>query len=160
MITTTKGLLPLYRGIPQAVVPILPKATRGTWKDADAAVCVFAWGSYLKELCDLKKERDRNKELFGSRYEDMDLVFCQPNGRPLHATYFVKRDFKKLIREAKLPVIRFHDLRHTALSIMAKNGVHPKTLQANFTLSVYGHVLGGMQETAIEGLERSINGEK
>ena len=121
----------------------------------------------LQELRDLKKERDRNKELSGSQYGDMDLVFCQANGRPLHATDFVKRDFKKIIKDAKLPMIRFHDLRHTALSIMAKHNVHPKTLQAiaghasaAFTLSVYGHVLGGMQETAIDGLEQSLFANK
>jgi integrase len=35
------------------------------------------------------------------------------------------RDFKIVIRNAGLPVIRFHDLRHTAASLMLNNEIAP-----------------------------------
>jgi len=49
----------------------------------------------------------------------------------------------KVIAEAELPHIRFHDLRHTHAALMLKQGVHPKivserlghaSLQSHWTL--------------------------
>jgi len=53
----------------------------------------------------------------GGRYEDRDLIFCQPNGRPLHAHNIVRRDFRKVLDRAGLPPIRFHDLRHSTATL-------------------------------------------
>ena len=38
-------------------------------------------------------------------------------------------EFKRLLVKAGLPDIRFHDLRHTAASLMLQQGVHPKVVQ-------------------------------
>jgi len=57
------------------------------------------------------------------------------------------RDFKKLLDKAGLPSIRFHDLRHTAASIMLKY-FSPVTVsrvlghsKSSITLNIYGHLL-------------------
>jgi len=57
--------------------------------------------------------------------------------------------------EAGLPDIRFHDLRHTAATLMLQQGVHPKVVQErlghsdiSMTLNTYSHVLPVMQEEA------------
>jgi integrase len=39
------------------------------------------------------------------------------------------RNFKKLMLEAGLPNIRFHDLLHTAATLMLQQEVHPKVVQ-------------------------------
>ena len=58
--------------------------------------------------------------------------------------------FQRRLREIGLPVIRFHDLRHSAVYALRKGGCDAKDIQAwlghsdiTTTLNVYGHVLGG-----------------
>jgi integrase len=35
----------------------------------------------------------------------------------------IRKDFKRLLKEAGLPAIRFHDLRHTGASLLLNNGI-------------------------------------
>jgi integrase len=94
----------------------------------------------------------------GDRYIDRDLVFAAHQGRPLkHRNVF--REFKRLLRKADLPDIRFHDLRHTNATLMLGQGVHPKVVQerpghsqVGITLNTYSHVLPGLGREAIERL--------
>ena len=58
--------------------------------------------------------------------------------------------FQRRLKEIGLPVIRFHDLRHSAVYTLRKGGCDAKDIQAwlghsdvTTTLNVYGHVLGG-----------------
>ena len=62
---------------------------------------------------------------------------------------------KKILADAGLPNIRFHDLRHTFATHALTSGVDAKTLSgilghanASFTLDTYTHVTGDMQEKA------------
>jgi integrase len=73
------------------------------------------------------------------------------------------RSFKALLKEAGLPEIRFHDLRHTAATLMLQQGVHPKIVQErlghsqiSLTLDIYSHVLPTMQEEAARKLDRLL----
>ena len=59
-----------------------------------------------------------------------------------------------------LPGVRFHDLRHTAATLMLGRGVHPKVVaemlghsQISITLDLYSHVLPTMQREAKEAME-------
>ena len=62
---------------------------------------------------------------------------------------------KKFLKEADIPTVRFHDLRHTFATHAASSGVDPKTLSAilghtdaSFTLDTYTHVTTDMQRNA------------
>ena len=62
---------------------------------------------------------------------------------------------KSLLKEAELPSIRFHDLRHTFATHAISGGVDAKTLSgilghanASFTLDTYTHVTTDMQKNA------------
>ena len=62
---------------------------------------------------------------------------------------------KTLLKNAELPLIRFHDLRHTFATQAMQGGVDAKTLagilghtDASFTLDTYTHVTGDMQRNA------------
>ena len=64
---------------------------------------------------------------------------------------------KVILKNAGLPDIRFHDLRHTFATHALTSGVDAKTLSgilghtnASFTLDTYTHVTTGMQENAAE----------
>jgi len=73
------------------------------------------------------------------------------------------KDFKKQLERAKLREIRFHDLRHTAASLMLNHGIpvlvvskilgHSKT---STTLDVYGHLIPVMQEEAARIMDEVI----
>ncbi len=109
----------------------------------------------VEVLRQVKAAQAEHKRLLGPEYEDSSLVFCQPNGKPVHAHNIVQRDFRRVIKRAKVPRIRFHDLRHCHATHMLRVGVNPKIVQERlghsttaFTLSVYSHVLPGMQSEA------------
>lgn len=93
-----------------------------------------------------------------------DLVFPAPDGRPVHPES-IANTFIALTKVAGLPVIRLHDLRHTYASIALVAGVHPKIVaerlghsDVKVTLSVYSHLLPGVQEAAAEHVASMILG--
>ncbi len=113
----------------------------------------------VSEIRSLRDQQSKNRHLLGETYEDHDLVFCQPNGTPLHAHNIVRRDFRVIAERVGLPHIRFHDLRHSHATHLLKQGVHPKVVQERlghsspaFTMAVYSHVLPGMQQEAAQRL--------
>ncbi|WP_298023118.1 site-specific integrase [uncultured Dysosmobacter sp.] len=67
------------------------------------------------------------------------------------------RQLKAILKQADLPDIRFHDLRHTFATHALASGVDAKTLagilghtKASFTLDTYTHTTGDMQKRAAE----------
>jgi len=83
----------------------------------------------------------------GGEWEDSGLVFTLAAGGPLEPRK-VTREFHALLPAADLPAVRFHDLRHTAATLLLAQGVDPRTImetlghsQIRLTLSTYSHVL-------------------
>lgn len=115
----------------------------------------------IEELRQLRSEQAKRRRLQGSGYAaDLDLVFCLDDGRPLHVGNFTRRDFQKVLERAKLPRVRFHDLRHGHATLLLQQGVHPKVVQERLghstistTLDTYSHVVPGMQRQAVARLE-------
>jgi len=58
-----------------------------------------------------------------------ELVFCDTQGGPVRKSNLVRRSFLPLLKQARLPRVRFHDLRHTAATLLLLQGVHPKVVQ-------------------------------
>lgn len=119
----------------------------------------------VETLLHVREEQVRQQKLLGNKYEDLGLVFAQPNGKPLHAHNVVQRDFRKVLARASLPKIRFHDLRHVHATLLLQQGVHPKVVQERLghsaigvTLDTYSHVLPGIQEQAVAGLQARLFG--
>ena len=103
------------------------------------------------------------RQFAGSKWKENDLIFPTSIGTPMEASNLVKH-FKDCLKLAYLPDIRFHDLRHTAASLMLLKGVHPKVVQERLghsdigiTLNLYSHVLPGMQEDASEKLDEIMS---
>jgi integrase len=97
----------------------------------------------------------------GSEWVDHDVVFATHAGRPLHAS-FVLVKFGALCVRAGAPQIRFHDLRHTAATLLLGRGVHPKivsemlghsTITITITLDTYSHVTPTMQREAAAAMD-------
>jgi integrase len=100
----------------------------------------------------------------GQLWVDNDLVFPNVIGRPRGASNIV-RAFHPLLERAGLPRIRFHDLRHTAATLMLGRGVHAKLVSEmlghasiGITLDTYSHVLPTMHREAAEVMENLLSG--
>jgi len=105
------------------------------------------------------RQDDEHRQL-GPAWDDQDLVFPNTVGRPLHPRNFLRRDFYPLLERAGLPRIRFHDLRHSAATLLLGLGVHPKIVsellghsQVGITLDLYSHVTATMQREAMRAFE-------
>jgi integrase len=92
----------------------------------------------------------------GSLWQEQGLVFPSSIGIPFNSSNLLNRSFKPLLRRVGLPMIRFHDLRHTFATLMFSNGEQPKIVQEilghaqiTLTLDTYSHVLPSMQEGAV-----------
>ena len=99
-------------------------------------------------LLRLKEHQEENKRRFGNAYVDTyaDCICVWENGDLIKPIY-VTHNFKKLLIENHLPVIRFHDLRHTCASLFINNGESAKHVQEwlghssiSVTLDLYSHL--------------------
>lgn len=102
--------------------------------------------------------------LAGERPDDASLVFAHPDGSPIHPDYF-SQCFDRHLAKSSLPRIRLHDLRHTHATILLGAGVHVKVVSerlghANvaFTMTVYQHVIPGMQADAARKFSEAVYG--
>jgi integrase len=92
----------------------------------------------------------------GSAWEDRDLVFPDLHGGYFNPGYLI-RLFTRLLREAGVPHMHFHDLRHSAATILLSMGVNMKVIQEllghsdiSITLGLYSHLLPTMQQAVVE----------
>lgn len=110
-------------------------------------------------LAALRAWRDRQKaerEEWPGAWPAHGLVFTLEDGSALHPDY-LSRGFHSLSKKAKTPEIRLHDLRHTHASLLIADGVPVKVVSERlghstpaFTMTVYQHVLPGMQREAVQ----------
>ncbi len=106
----------------------------------------------------LKAQRTRQREArmkTSMQWQDRGLVFCTRTGNFINKSSFY-RWFNDALRKALLKPMRFHELRHSAATILLSMGVPIKVVQeilghANIqtTLNIYGHMLPGLQEKAM-----------
>ncbi len=97
-------------------------------------------------LLSLKEIEERNRKLFGNEYIENDYIFKWENGKP-YAPDFISRKFHKLLVQHNLPLIRFHDLRHSCASLLHANGFMLKDIQEwlghsdiQTTANIYAHL--------------------
>ncbi len=97
------------------------------------------------------------RERMGAIWVDHDLVFPNVIGGPMQRDHLIRRHFVPLLRRAGLPTLRFHDLRHTAATLLLGGGVHPKIAAemlghttVAITLNRYSHVTETMQREAAQ----------
>jgi integrase len=88
------------------------------------------------------------------------LVFPTRNGTPVQSPSFTANIFKRALRAARLPNLRIHDLRHTAVSLAIDAGANVKVGQAraghasaSMHLDLYGHAYPAADEAVAAGLE-------
>ena len=77
----------------------------------------------------LKRQAARQLEVqqASAAWAETGLVFTGDDGEALHPEV-VSRCFRKAVKEAMLPEIRLHDLRHTHATLALQAGIHPKVV--------------------------------
>jgi integrase len=97
-----------------------------------------------------------SEERSGCDPDDDDLVFTKAGGELIHPDSF-SQSFDRKVANLPVPPISLHDLRHTHATLLLKAGVPVKVVSerlghasAAFTMTVYQHVLPGMQSEAAE----------
>lgn len=98
-------------------------------------------------------------------WHDWNLVFCQPNGKPLQGRDVTQRDLKKLCQQAEVPPIRFHDLRHLHNTILMRRNVNAGIIKSRaghssvaFSLDKYAWASldHAEQAVAVDALEQAL----
>lgn len=105
-----------------------------------------------------RAQQDKERGQMGASWKDCGLVFTSIVGTPLDGVNVLKR-FKAALKAAGVRQVRFHDLRHGAITMMLGAGLPVTTVSemvghhsAAMTLGVYGHVLPGSKQLAAETL--------
>ncbi len=114
-------------------------------------------------LRDHRRVQAQERLALGPAYRDQGLVFAAATGRSLDESN-VRRAFLPITKRAGVAPLRFHDLRHTAATLMLRAGVHPKVVSerlghatVGLTLDVYSHVLPDMQRAAAAVMDRVLH---
>jgi len=109
------------------------------------------------------KRQLQDIEILGDRYQDQGLVFTTNTGAPINPSNLRQRNFAPLLKQAGLPRIRFHDLRHTCATLLLSRGVHPKFVQEllghatiAITLDTYSHVMPSMGDATAKAMEDAL----
>jgi integrase len=118
------------------------------------------WG-----LCPPTRGRLHHGRLAGSRWQASSLVFTSTIGTPLEPRN-VNRQFDTLLAKAGLAHIRFHDLRHTAASLLLAQGVHPRVametlghFKIGLTTDTYSHVIPALNREAADRMDALLSGD-
>lgn len=119
----------------------------------------------LEALHRHKAQQNQNKLSLGSEYKDFDLIFCQKNGKPLEPRSVVRLVFNPALTKAGIRRIRFHDLRHTFVTLLIAQGENLKYIsrQARHssiqtTIDRYGHLLPEVNREAGAKLDKTVFG--
>ena len=132
--------------INHAVVKNLTIEAKDTTKTENSMATYNLMDNVKQVLLEQKAYQDHCKEVMKSAYKDNDYVFTWENGK-LYLPDYITRTFQKVLKEHNLPVMRFHDLRHSTASLLYDNGMSLKDVQmwmrhANIdtTSDIYTHI--------------------
>lgn len=118
-------------------------------------------------LIEWHAEQERNQKIMGEQYGDTGgevvHVCTFADGRPISPDY-ASHHFPAFLSKNNLPKIKFHELRHTAGSILLNNGVDLKSVQeflgherASTTMDIYIHSLAENKVVAGNTLDNLMN---
>ena len=119
---------------------------KDTTKTEESNAVFYMLPQIRKMLLDLKAEQEKNRAFYGKAYEDNGYVFVWADGRFFKPDY-VSNEFKKVLKKAGLPPMRFHDLRHSTASILFDLGWDIEKIKAwlrhtniKTTSDIYTHI--------------------
>ena len=106
-----------------------------------------------------RARQHEEKRVAGSRWVETGMVFTTGIGTMLDPRNLL-RAFYRILETADVPRVRFHDLRHSAATLLLAQGVHPRVVMdllghssISVTLDTYSHVIPEMQREAADQMD-------
>ncbi|WP_206921880.1 tyrosine-type recombinase/integrase [Alicyclobacillus acidoterrestris] len=137
----------------------------GTPKTADSERDIVVPDMVMRELKLWYDAQKAFHRLAGEPWSDDMYVVRLPDGEVPDPHIFA-RGVKVALTKLDLPVVTFHDLRHTHATWLLESGVDLKVVSQRLghssiavTADVYSHVTRRLQETAVKKLEDMMRGE-
>ena len=132
-----------------------PKTERGTRYVAVSE-------DVIEVLAQHRARQEKERAKLGEAWEENGLVFTTQLGTSIHPRSF-ERTWYQLLKKAKVPKIRLHDLRHLHVSLLVKEGLDPRTIadrvghtDPSFTLRRYSHMFEEQRKRAAINLRGLI----
>lgn len=117
----------------------------------------------INALREQRKLIQQMKSRKNGRWKENNLVFPSTVGTTI-PTGNLRKDFYDVLENAGLPKIRFHDLRHTAATLMLNGGVPIMVVskilghsKPSVILDFYSHCTIGMQDEAASIIDKVVN---
>jgi integrase len=116
----------------------------------------------LSVVATLRSHRARQLQerlIAGSAWQESGLVFTSRVGTPYEPRN-LQRDFERILKHSQVPKVRFHDLRHSAASLLLSQGVPLRLIQEilghssiAMTADLYAHIAPSLMREAAEKME-------
>ncbi len=138
------------------LVLVEPKSTSSRRMVTLSGVLLSALGAHLTRQAEERKWA-------GTSWQETGHVFTSTVGTPLDARNVIRRH-RAILKAAGLPPLRFHDLRHSAATLLLAQGVSPRYIsdllghsQVSFTMQTYAHVLPHVQREVADKMDAILN---
>jgi integrase len=147
--------------VDKKLIQVEPKSAASRRNLQLPAACISAFAKH-------KADQDAQRRWAGKRWQETGYVFTTNIGTPVDPRDLL-RDYYAITRpkpknpgekpaELPFPAIRFHDLRHSAATLLLAQGVSPRYItellghsQVSFTMQTYAHVLPEVRrQTAVK----------
>jgi integrase len=109
-----------------------------------------------------RSKQSAARRVAGTSWTERDFVFTSGTGQPLDQRN-VLRVFRRALRRAKLPRMRFHDLRHSCASLLLAQHTDPRVIMETLghsnisvTMNMYAHVMPALKRDAADAMDRSL----
>ncbi len=153
-VRVTRTLTTMRGGEPTFGPPKTQKSRRTVWLTAGACEALERYQAH----------QDIRRRAAGPAWKEYRLVFTNSLGKPLDNSHVLSRGLYPLLEKAELPRMRFHDLRHTAATVLLSEGVPVKVVSEmlghsdiSTTLRIYAHTIEGAQEQAVSVMDKLFN---
>lgn len=95
---------------------------------------------------------------------ELDLIFCNTIGGAIDPTNLLRQQFYPLLARAGLPRVRFHDLRHTAATLLLARRMPTKSVSdmlghasTQITSNIYSHVTPDIQQDVADTMDAILD---
>ncbi len=110
-----------------------------------------------------RARQDQERDFAGSRWVETGMVFTTGIGTFLDQRNLL-RNYYRILDTADVPRLRFHDLRHSAATLLLSQGCHPRVVMdllghssISVTLDTYSHVIPEMRREAADQMDAVFN---
>lgn len=132
-------------------------------KLADAIPLADVVVEALRDELDAKKVKRAEAKLKGREWKECGLVFTNATGGPVDSKNLNTRTLKAALKIARLPLVSFHDLRHSVITALAEMGEDPNAMadlarhkDINFMTKTYVHKRKDKRVEAQRGASKKL----